>query len=1041
MASNQDEQEVNEDDSALQIVLPASLHFQTFQEYRRKELFTDLCIKCDGKLYAAHSLVVAASSPPMCKLLKSNRVQCRTFPRCTVDEEMASESFLSDSQKNQHQQGQQQTSSPSLSLIDVLLIDPAKKVSSRERQKPKKSGFSTETLSLAKKPNSNVDPARRIEDFDDAFDECCVIGPDKKSRSRIAMAVTVCGNGSLTLIIEGVDQEITELCIQLMYSESFCIKKCLVPKFISVSRSLELSGFESICQQLEMHLQGIPAFVSPLPLMCCGDQAPSTSASVKPLSPGKELSVYSDAETHSRRINIQSEDDDDVQDGSALGLINLTECPVDVCNNETLKQRLPKSLANEHQPVVPSNLSAKDELCMYMDQIGSVSLHASGTSDNGNNTPELIIASNSIIKEEDLSDVDDDDFSQAKNWCVLDENQTSIKDVPSNGQQCETSYISEVSRTAIVKQYNSFDQDSVSFQNKLCTEEQYLASEIVIKDEPVEECTTLTEEPVEKSTTLTELRAFRFKPERNCAKNLDAVMSECNDWTLVGGEHEKIDDHVKKQSEKNKILPEFETRGELEDVDIAQKQTVMEANTILNKDDASEIELGIGDKSSEELIPIVKEMDLKTIAEGEVKKKGLNATAEISHKCTDKATGTIVSAVHDAADSENKWQHSNEGDNHNLIYKPKSQDANEMGHQNQCVEATLRNEKQETAAFKSGKDQRIEEGGIVFQGTVSNECIAGNEFENVNKQRVCLNNEENHQSACESGESYCEVEKGSSSPIDVLKPRNNDWASDTESSETNSTVDTLENKVSILVLKGPIHNLPEFNSQERDLSFCETYIARENSDRRDYHQESLSFSDNSSGRFVISKEGQVGVCEVSAQDSECLSHVRNIKNSDTFFNKNKTSHLVRDDCRLSKEGTAFSKIKNKILKKKKKMFSSGDSLETVISGKLAEDTGTKFYVNHNSFKASCATFFTFKKRREKEIAAYNRKILKSASSFYSKRGGKLSLSQKNITFHSKLKHCKKIGKIFTRAQNSVSEEYQESVEHFTVMQETTLSRD
>ncbi|XP_066964266.1 uncharacterized protein [Macrobrachium rosenbergii] len=282
--------------SALQIVLAAPLHFQSFQEYRRKELFADLCIKCDGKLYSAHSVIVAAASPPMCKLLKSGRVQCRLTPRCTVHDESPDESFLSGGQKNQHQQ-LQQTSRSTLSLIDVLLIDPAKKVSGRERRKLKKSGFPTGKSSLSKKPDSKVDPASRRKDLDDAFGERCVIGTDKESQSRIAMAVTVCGSGSLTLIVEGVDQEVMDLCVQLMYRESFHIKKCLVPKFISVSRSLELLGFEGICQQLEMHLQGIPAFVSPLcegaasplPLLCFGEQAPSTIASVKPPSPGTLL--------------------------------------------------------------------------------------------------------------------------------------------------------------------------------------------------------------------------------------------------------------------------------------------------------------------------------------------------------------------------------------------------------------------------------------------------------------------------------------------------------------------------------------------------------------------------------------------------------------------------------------------------------------------------------------------------------------------------------------------------------------------------------
>ncbi|XP_066964352.1 uncharacterized protein [Macrobrachium rosenbergii] len=280
MASNPDEQEGNEDGGGLQVVLEAPLHFQSFQEYRGKELFADLCIKCDGKLYSAHSPIVAAASPPICKLLKSDRVQRRLLrPRCRVEVENLDESFLSGSQNNQHQQFQRQqqtTSRSTLSLIDVLFIDPAKKVS----------GFSAGKSPLSKKPNPQVDPARWRKDPGDASDGCCVTGADKESQSRIAMAVTVCGNGSLTLIVEGVDQEIMDLCIRLMYRESFRIKKCLVPKFISVSRSLELLGFESIGQQLEMHLQGIPALflhcVRVLLALChycaSGEQAPGTIA-------------------------------------------------------------------------------------------------------------------------------------------------------------------------------------------------------------------------------------------------------------------------------------------------------------------------------------------------------------------------------------------------------------------------------------------------------------------------------------------------------------------------------------------------------------------------------------------------------------------------------------------------------------------------------------------------------------------------------------------------------------------------------------------
>ncbi|XP_066963637.1 uncharacterized protein [Macrobrachium rosenbergii] len=579
--------------------------------------------------------------------------------------------------------------------------------------------------------------------------------------------------------------------------------------------------------------------------------------------------------------------------------------------------------------------------------------------------------------------------------------------------------------------------------NKLgaTSEQQYLTSEVVIKDEPVEECTTLTEELFEKCTTLTELRAFRFKSERKFTENIDAVMNECSGWTPRSGQHEKIHDQVNKQSEKKKIS-EFETRGEVEGVDMGQKQSVGEANVLI-KDNASEIELGKGSKSSEKFLPVVKAMDLKAIAEekvkkkdlkviaeGRVKKKGLKSIAEeklymnadgFASKYTDNATGTIASGttVHETGDSEDKWQQSNGGDSPKLINKLNSQDANEMGAQNQCLESALYNEKQETVAFKSGKDKRIEEDENVCKGTVSNEV-------SVNKQRVCSSNEDYQ---CKNGGNYCEVKKGTSRPIDVLKPRSNDRVSHIEGSETNSTVDTLESKVSVLVIKGPIHDLTEFNSQESDLSFCETYMAKENSDREDCHQESLSFIDNSSGRLLVTKEGQVDVCEVSTQDSEFLSHTR-----------------------LSKGTAAFCKIKNKILKNKKRMFSNGSPLEAVISGKLyncinnpaslqgiecpvTQDTGTKFYVNHKSFKASCATFFTFKKtRREKEIAAYKRKILKSASSFHSKRGGRLSLSQKNITFHSKLRHCKKIGDTFTRTQNSVSEKYQGSVENLTVMQ-------
>ena len=144
---------------------------------------------------------------------------------------------------------QQQSFKPTVSHIDVILIDPARKT-------PKMLTHSSVPTDVKLSRNTRSETCKKTTDS--RYLVGSSIGGLAKEPSRIALALRASENGKHTLILEGIEEVIMDLCIHLIYCQSFRIKKSQILDFVLVARSLEILGSESICQELEMSLMGYP---------------------------------------------------------------------------------------------------------------------------------------------------------------------------------------------------------------------------------------------------------------------------------------------------------------------------------------------------------------------------------------------------------------------------------------------------------------------------------------------------------------------------------------------------------------------------------------------------------------------------------------------------------------------------------------------------------------------------------------------------------------------------------------------------------------
>ncbi|XP_068237214.1 uncharacterized protein [Palaemon carinicauda] len=986
MTSNP-EDEGMEEDSALQIILTAPLYFQSFQEYKRKELFTDLIIKCDGTNYATHSLIIAAASPPIFKLLRSYHARGCMSARCSEDEKAPG------SQKHRLQK-LQKFSSTALTLIDFMMIDPAKKVSRKEQRNCKKTRLSPP---LKSKCNSRYCAAR--SGLNNASDGRFVVGSKEMRNSRIALAITVSVNGTPIIFIEGVDKEIMDLCIQLIYSESFRIRKRLIPKFISVARSLEILGSEDIYKELAMHLQDVPASI---PLACEGT---ACAATVSNIASGEQSLTSENKSEDSTSEIILDQSVIDVQEGDIQELVDMTKCSSDRSNKKALKQKLPKrinllpskgSFFADEQRAVSLNLSAKDELCMYMDQINSANKCSSDASDNENVTIDFVTVDNSLIKEEDPLDIGEDNLTDQRMWSDVDENQT-LQNLPISGQ-CESVYNTHISSSPDL-QDNGLDKGSTSCQMQLCkSEKQALTCEVEVKDEPIDNLTTLSE-----------LRAFRFKSERKYVDNIEAVISDCNNSDNSGKKVEelknefpgKLHEHaavVKKCEKKNFVESDVETRGNQKEGDTENKQTGAELD-LFNNHSASNVELN-------------NEMDLERNAKE-------NTKITSSSKQKKNSASTVVSGItfFDNSDTQDKWQSNNDVNDSGItvLGNQNAQDKLQQNNDDNSNGITVLNNQSTQDKWQDNNDDDNSGIAVLDNLDTQDKCQQNND-DNSNGITVL-----NNQSTQDKWQDNNDDDNSGIAVLDNLdtqdKCQQNNDDNNREGIIPIECLDTRERlgvnqSAEARISDNADHELlvlnPE-NDERIDDIVCEEAILSENTIQNDFEV------CVSGGNDCLDNGQQLTCKEGSSYDLNKESH-----------SSNKDEHAL-GTVRVT-HNSSFNEIGSK---------NSSDEITTPNMSKCLENPSssahpsqvTKLYMNYNAFKTSRTSVFKFQKtRREKEIAAYRRKILRSASSFHSKRRAKLSSSQrryfkkgrKNITFQN--------------PQISTFEKHQEAEENFTLME-------
>ncbi|XP_071526295.1 uncharacterized protein [Panulirus ornatus] len=215
----------HQDCPAIEVVLHAPPFFQRFQEFRRKELFTDLCIHCGSECHYVHSSVLAAACPPICLLLEESRrhnedkCYSRVSPKppysAVINEELEVNRVFSEAYTGF---GKSRKANPFLS-----------------------------------KQFDEVKVLGDVGDHSTQHKECLVLAVPIKDAvdSHITLSLSNNVTGVWNLSVQGIEPQVMNYIIQFVYWEKFIAAEACIHNFISTARSLQLLGCESVCKELQ----------------------------------------------------------------------------------------------------------------------------------------------------------------------------------------------------------------------------------------------------------------------------------------------------------------------------------------------------------------------------------------------------------------------------------------------------------------------------------------------------------------------------------------------------------------------------------------------------------------------------------------------------------------------------------------------------------------------------------------------------------------------------------------------------------------------
>ncbi|XP_069173069.1 uncharacterized protein [Procambarus clarkii] len=213
--------------AGVQVALRPPPLLERFQHFRKKELFTDLCVVYGCEKHLIHSAMLAASSQPICRLLEEAQTNRKEYK--WVEE--ISSCPDTDATNDRYKMNKGGSEVQEAGLYTPRLSNPCSSNLSGEM------GVTNSENNCSKRSHVLSVPIR-------------------KSRDCMTLTLSDVDSGVRTLSVEGVEPRVMNHIIQYVYWEEFIISSVHVHDFVSIARSLELQGCESVCASLQYAIPG-----------------------------------------------------------------------------------------------------------------------------------------------------------------------------------------------------------------------------------------------------------------------------------------------------------------------------------------------------------------------------------------------------------------------------------------------------------------------------------------------------------------------------------------------------------------------------------------------------------------------------------------------------------------------------------------------------------------------------------------------------------------------------------------------------------------